>query len=353
MQYENKFIVNCCKYLQPDCDILSDLYSKNLDLIYILGQLLYNRVGGIAYHVLEKSTLVKQLNREFKNTLKAIYENNIIKNESFKKSLDFLGGIFSEIDFPYALLKGSYLSSLYLPGMRTSNDIDVLINFKNISEISRLLLNNGFVQGYIRNNEILAATRAQIVSSQMNRGETVPFIKEVNYPQMKFLEIDINISLDFKPEKDHAIVEKFLENANANIKTNNGNLNTLEKDDFLIHLCTHLYKEATVYNWVEFGRDQGLYKYLDIYLILNRFENIINYKKINKLGLQKECFYAFNGINKLFDMNISLDKIDIDNLNFLNTITDVTNKKVYKYDMDFIDWIFYAKRKEILHEIKI
>lgn len=87
--------------------------------------------------------------------------------------------------------------------------------------------------------------------------------------------------------------------------------------------------------------------------MLNKFDNIINYKKINELGLQKECFYAFNGINKLFDMNIPLDKIDIENLNFLNTITDVINKKVYKYEMDFIDWIFCAKRKDFLHEIKI
>jgi len=353
MKNENKFILNCCKYLHPDFELLSELCSQNLDLIYILGQLLYNRVGGIAYFVLEKAQLIDKQNREFRNTLKTIYQTNIAKGKSFQNSLDFLGGVFTEVDFPYAFLKGSYLSSLYLSGMRTSNDIDILINFKNIPDISKLLLNSGFVQGYIRNNKILPATRAQIITSQMNRGETVPFIKEVNYPHMKFLEIDVNVSLDFKPEKDRSIVEKILENKNADIKTENGTLNTLSKDDFLIQLCVHLYKEATVYNWVEFGRDQGLYKYLDIYLMLNKFEDIINFEKINSLGLQKECYYALNGVNKLLDLNVPLENIQISDLSFLNEITDVVNKKVYRYDIDFIDWIFCAKRNEMLYEITI
>ena len=349
MKYENKFILICCKYLQQNYEQIIELQNKELDYIYILGQLLYNRIGGVAYYVLEKSLSMGKLNREFKNTLIAIYETNIVKNESFRKSLNFLASILGEVDFPYALLKGSYLSGLYLPGMRTSNDIDILINFENISDISTILLDNGFVQGYIRNNEIVPATRTQIISSQMNRGETVPFIKEISYPHMKFLEIDINISLDFKPEKDHSIVKKFLENSVADIKTKNGNLYTLAKDDFLIQLCVHLYKEATVYDWVKFGRDQGLYKYLDIYLMLNEFENIINYEKINSLGLQKECYYALNGVNRLFDLKIPLENININDVSFLNNITDFANKKEYKYDMDFIDWIFCAKRKDALY----
>lgn len=353
MIHEKSFILNVCKYLDPNHDLLMDLSNEDLDYIYILGQLLYNRVGGVSYYVLAETPLINRLNREFKNTLKTIYETNKMKNNSFKKALNYLNNILFEVQFPYALLKGSYLSQIYPIGLRTSNDIDILINFKNTTDISKILLKNGFMQGHIKNNDIIPATRLQIVSAQMNRGETVPFVKEVNYPYMKFLELDVNFSLDFKPEKDSSLVENMLENATADIITNNGTLYTLAKDDFLIQLCTHLYKEATVYNWVEFGRDQGLYKYLNIYLMLNKFENIINFEKINKLGLQKECFYALNGVNKLFDMNISLDKINIIDINWLNEILNVANKKIYRYDMNFIDWVFCAKRREMLYEITI
>ncbi|MCL2815964.1 MAG: nucleotidyltransferase family protein, partial [Oscillospiraceae bacterium] len=119
MRHENEYILACCKYLQPDHGRLEELHGEGLDYIYILGQLLYNRVGGAAWQTLEKSPLESKLNREFKNALKAIHETNKTKGEGFKKSLELLAGVLSGADFPYALLKGSYLAGLYPPGVRT------------------------------------------------------------------------------------------------------------------------------------------------------------------------------------------------------------------------------------------
>lgn len=39
----------------------------------------------------------------------------------------------------------------------------------------------------------------------MNRGETVPYILEADYPFMKFLEVDINFSLDYKPTDGESV----------------------------------------------------------------------------------------------------------------------------------------------------
>jgi hypothetical protein len=169
---------------------------------------------------------------------------------------------------------------------------------------------------------------------------------------MKFLEIDVNLSLDFKPDKDGMTVKGFLRSAAADIKTRNGVLMTLAKEDFLIQLCAHLYKEASVYNWVEFGRDQGLYKYMDIYLMLDTFGyGIIDYGKINSMGLQKECYYALSGVNTLFGTNAALDKIDIDNTDFVNEIADIAGKKTYRHEMDFADWVFCPRRGEMLRDV--
>ena len=354
MQNENEFIIGCCKYLRPDYGWLEELHGKGLDYIYILGQLLYNRVGGAAWHTLKKSPFLGNLNREFKNTLKAIYETNIAKGDSFKKFLRYLAGILSGVEFPYALLKGSYLAALYPPGVRTSNDIDILINYAHVTEISKILLGNGFVQGYIRNGGIEPATRAQIVSTQLNRGETMPFVREVNLPQMRHMEIDLNLSLDFKPDRDGAAVERFLGNAVADIQTEHGALKTLAKDDFVMQLCAHIYKEATTYNWVEFGRDQGLYKYMDIYLMAHEFGGgIVNCDKINELGLQKECYYSLNGANRLFDTGIALNEINIDDISFMNEVSNAGGKKTYSHEMDFVEWAFCGKRREMLREVTV
>jgi hypothetical protein len=362
MKNEIDFALSLCQFLEPDEEKIKSLIKAGLDYPYVLGQLLFNRVGGAAYYTLDKLSLLGKMNREFKNTLKTIYDTNVIKSESLKKSLNYLGEIFKDAGFPYALLKGSYLVNLYPIGLRTSNDIDILSNFDDSTKISKLLLENGFVQGNVRNGEIVKATRAEIISSQINRGETVPFVKEINLPYMRFLEIDVNFSLDFKPERNKSIVGKLLENAVPNIKTVGGTLFTLSPADFLIQLCVHLYKEASVYSWVEFGRDQGLYKYLDIYLFILTFPDTIASaslaEKIKAFEIEKECFYALNGARELFsscdtlELNILLNAIKPQDTGFLNEIISPADNKIYRYDVGFKDWIFCGKRRELLYEVK-
>ena len=130
MHREKAFILNLCKYNAPDAALLNELSEMNLDYPYVLGQLLYNRLGGAAWYSMERVGLTGKVNREFRTTLKTIYETNIIKGESLTVALEYLGGILQPADFPYALLKGSYLLGLYPKGIRTSNDIDILIKFQ-------------------------------------------------------------------------------------------------------------------------------------------------------------------------------------------------------------------------------
>ena len=105
----------------------------------------------------------------------------------------------------------------------------------------------------------------------MTRGETVPYIKKVKFPEMQFLEVDINFSLDYK-QGDTALLEEMMKN--TVIEEKDGFcVRTLRRDDFFIHLCAHLYKEATTLPWVEMRRDMTLYKYCDIYMLLNNASN--------------------------------------------------------------------------------
>lgn len=336
---------------------LRDLIEGGLDYPYILGHLLYNRLGGGAYYTLDRHSLFGGLSREFVNTLRTVYRANRVKCSSYNLALEYIDGVFANINFPYALLKGSYLSRLYPKGVRTSNDIDVLIDRKNSSDLAKVLAKFGFVQGYVRNGKFTKATRAQIILSQLNRGESVPFVKELKLNGMKFLELDINFSLDYKPESDKKIVSKMLKDAEKIIKTFFGYLYALCPEDFLIQLCVHLYKEASIYNWVEMGRDQGLYKYLDIYLLsCLKTDKVLNktlVDKIKEYGLEKECYYALSGTSELFGMSYGADIIESikpEDTSFINEIYKPDDKKVYRFDMCFTDWVFCGKRSAFLYE---
>ena len=214
-----------------------------------------------------------------------------------------LSDILTKCDCKVAMLKGAYLCARYPDGYRTSNDVDLLVSPKDVTEIGNVLTNAGFRQGAIRNGEFVPATRKEIIESKMMRGETVPYIKEVDLPFMKFFELDINFSLDYKNSINDILSDML---ARSSTKNENGlSIPTLNEEDFFIHLCAHLYKEATTLPWIEMHRDMALYKYCDIYMLLSEMSSFHiqeMFKRAYKLGMEKICAYAILETMELFEM---------------------------------------------------
>lgn len=254
----------------------------------VLGHLFFNRMQGVAFDVLKQNGLLGKVNREFRNSLGAAYDQNMQKNESFKRCVAMLSKILCACDCKVAMLKGAYLCAHYPDGYRTSNDVDLLVSPKDVTKIGNLLRAVGFQQGSVRNGVFIPATRQEIIESKMMRGETVPFIKEVNLPFMKFFEVDINFSLDYKNGNED-VLQNML--SNTCIKNERGlSIPTLDDADFFLHLCAHLYKEATTLPWIEMHRDMTLYKYCDIYMLLCEMteEQVQQvYTRATELGMEK------------------------------------------------------------------
>jgi len=360
MKNENTLVLELCKFINPNKTKIESLMKKAVHWPYVLGQLLFHRMGGAAYCTLRECELLGKVNREMRNSLKTIHESGTVKSASLKLALAELADILKNAEFPYALLKGAYLVSLYPSGLRTSNDVDVLINQKDLSNLEMLLKAAGFSQGNVRNGSFVPASRAEILSSRMNRGETVPFIKQIDFPGMEFFEIDINFSLDFKAKQENNVVASLLKNAEPLIETGTGRLPTLSPADFLIHLCCHLYKEAVVYAWVEMERDLSLYKFSDIYLLVNQWTDHVFYAELSehicKYGLKQECYYALLRTKELFEienneLNGLLTGIRPANTDYLNEIIRPEQEKKYRYDKVFTDWLFTSGRKEYLYEV--
>ena len=314
---EGKFNDDLLKYATPE----------------VLGHLFFNRMQGVAYGTIDKHGLLGKVNREFRNSLKVAYYQNIQKNSSFLQCVSQLEKLLSSSDCKYAMLKGAYLCKAYPEGYRTSNDIDLLVHPSEVTKIGSVLLSEGFKQGNIRNGRFEAATRKEIIESKMMRGETVPYIKEVNLPAMQYLEVDINFSLDYKPG-DTALIEEMITNS-VLAKLDDFKVRTLRPDDFFVHLCSHLYKEATTLPWVEMKRDMTLYKYCDIYMLLNDADKeYIDslFARSENLGMQMVCAFAVLQMSELF--------------NFKNLYALETAEKALKGDFDFIHSIFSPKEKK-------
>ncbi len=326
---------------------------------HVLGQLFFNRMQAIAYDTLKRNGLLGKVNREFRNSLKVAYEQNLQKNRSFYQCVALVSNILAKCECKVAMLKGGWLCAHYPEGYRTSNDIDLLVLPKDVTTIGNLLLIAGFRQGDVRNDEFIPATRKEIIESKIMRGETVPYIKEVDLPGMKYLEVDINFSLDYKNGEEDALAN-ILERA-CILEEKGIKIPTLRGDDFFIHLCSHLYKEATTLPWIEMHRDMTLYKYCDIYMLLSEMSdaNVAEiFTRAKELGMEKICAYAILQTAELFDISDSkvLQKAN-DSLaqdsDFMLRIVSPKNKKILSYKTaNASERFFMGNRAQDLREVK-
>lgn len=324
----------------------------------VLGHLFFNRMQAVAYGTLKKHGLLGKVNREFRNSLQSAYNQNLEKNNSFFKCVDQVKKALSVCTCKYAMLKGAYLCKAYPKGYRTSNDIDILVHPKDVTEVGNALLGAGFKQGNVRNGVFVPATRKEIIESKMMRGETVPYIKEVNLPGIKFLEVDINFSLDYKLG-DTKLLEEMLNNASLEV-VEDFKVCTLRADDFFVHLCSHLYKEATTLPWVEMMRDMTLYKYCDIYMLLNdadKEHTDFLFRRAIELGLGKVCAFAVIQTSELFifknlyAVEQALKELK-DDFDFIHRIISPKDKKELIFtNRNVVERFFDDNRKLLLEEV--
>lgn len=324
----------------------------------VLGHLFFNRMQGVAYDTLKRNGLLSKVNREFRNSLGAAYDQNIQKNESFLKCVVMLSEILASCNCKVAMLKGAYLCVHYPDGYRTSNDVDLLVLPKDVTTVGHLLSSSGFKQGNVRNDEFIPATRQEIIESKMMRGETVPYIKEVNFPFMKFFEVDLNFSLDYKNGTGDTLSDML---SNVCIKNEKElSIPTLDDADFFIHLCAHLYKEATTLPWIEMHRDMTLYKYCDIYMLLSvmtdaQLQRI--FARATELGMAKVCAYTILETMGLFDIDNSfaygVSHVALeDDPEFCLKVVSPKDKKVLMYQTaDVTERFFMESRAKDLKEV--
>ena len=355
-QKEKQLFLNLCSFLSPDKDKIGGLIEQGAATPGVLGYLFDNRMAGVAYCVLERTNSLSNVDREFRNSLKSAHMFNEKLNADFFGCLNYLSIQLDACGVPYALLKGAYLCGKYASGYRTSNDIDVLINPNDLGRVSSQLKLAGFKQGYIENGKFVEATRQQIIESKMTRGETVPFIKEIKLPFIKYLEGDINFSLDYKNSSDDS-VRKMLARTEI-VALRRAKVRTLCSEDFFLHLCAHLYKEATTIPWIRMKRDMTFYKYADIYMLLNEMSDkeqneVILYAKEN--GLEKALAYCLDSVNQFFKVRECRFKSYIgerqnDDLKY---IIAPSEKKLYEYtEKDVVKRFFAKDRIKLLEEVK-
>ena len=93
MTQNNELILQLCKFIDPDADLIKELLQSGPNWAYVLGQLMINRMAGAAYKTLSDTNFTGVVNREFRNALKIAYNENKRRNFVYRESLKELGNL--------------------------------------------------------------------------------------------------------------------------------------------------------------------------------------------------------------------------------------------------------------------
>lgn len=351
---ERELIIEVFKYNPNKEKIKEIILSNNINWPLILGFISYHRIAGLFYEKFNDID-VRLLDYPVFFSTYMINQSQklrfMVQDEEIKK----ISSAIEKYNIKHVFLKGAVLNqTVFNSGSRASNDIDILINKESIIDVTKALNDIGFVQGRYnyKKNLIEKFSKEELKESIIKRGETCPFVKINDNLAIRTIDVDLNFSLDWNPNFDQNIINKIL---NSRIKLNSGNGFIYSANIYynLIELCTHLYKDMALLDIVSKRKVFDFYKIIDIYYLIKKYYNDINFSEFEKLTYDTNSsdyvYYALSYILEIFDDMKTKELLNLlDNLettvrskDILDTIFDQYNSNIrYKTNAKIIDRIF-------------
>ena len=337
------------KLREEEINYINELIERcDLDWSAFLGGTLLNRVNGVVYRNIKD---MENIPRYVKYFLQVAYFEQTERTKIHQSEIKEIAEIFENESIRYAFLKGAVLNTIfYESGERISNDTDIMVDVKDINKVTDILHKLGYIQGEVKGGKIYPATKKELLFARLNTYEIVPFIKSVNERYLPFHEIDINFRFgnDDKQESVSAMLE------NTVILENNGYaIRTLSLENFLLFLCIHHYREATMIFKIVRGQDLTLYKFMDIHFLIKCKYHEIDWKRLLEMCValekQKDVYYTLYYTEMLYPGTLdeeTLAKYKPENVDFLDEYKGRDNSsEIYRWKMDFVHRVFSNDRR--------
>jgi len=296
--------------------LLAVLEDKTLNWIEILGYLCYHRVAGLAYEIIN-AVNIRKLDFPVFFAIYMIHQSQSIRTELQKEYIKSISLALREANIEHVFLKGSVLSSTIYPiGTRAFNDIDILVLKKSIQSVKKVLYELGFLQGkYDYKNGVVDKFDQDTITQSINtRSEMAPFVKIVDDKTIKTIDVDVNFSLDWKPDGSDESVNNFLSERVLVPFDSNFSIYSLKKEHLFIHLCSHFYKDSALIDFVKKRKVLDLYKFVDIYTFIQTYFEEIDIERIFndslKYGFDKHVFFTLNYTTKVFPDMLTIKNVD-------------------------------------------
>jgi len=197
-----------------------------------------------------------------------------------------------EQKIPYAAVKGAVLSRRIYgkETARHSGDVDLLLPREYADQLKQCFLENGFIQGYLRNGKVIPYTRREIIFQSAQSHQIASFLRADENPLCPFVNYDGNIELFWGESGRRTDMESFLSDT-VPMTVGGQCVQTLPPEKEFIALCLHHYKD---WNSVYLLAEQGT--------ALSHFFDILGYLLSVKPDIQKlrQISEAFGAVEYVY-----------------------------------------------------
>ena len=341
-------------------DILKDVKTecRDIDWYAVIGFLGLHKIAGMFY------MKAKSLSYIFPNKIEKILLGTFTRQkrraEFFRSETEKISKCLIAEKIEHIFLKGSVLCSLnetnriYSDGERISNDIDILVKPNGLSAICKSLRELGFIQGKYDDKKgvIVPFSRMEILKRQMNRGETAPFVKLTNNPEIPFLEVDVNFSLGNEPAEYSDLISEMIRS--RKLYSGKISLYGANEELFFLHLIMHQFKESRLYFMVERSKDIDLYKLADMYFlwIKDSFDKKRFKEYVEKYKLGNEVGTVLGQIARVFE-DKQLLKTAKEFGELPAEVYDYATKATYRWNADEKTRLCFFDARKFLREVEL
>lgn len=332
-------------------DILENINNivktQFVDWDKVVGIMITNRLNGV---VLEHLQGQKVFPSKTKETLSFLFSAQKEIGEIQSAEITQINNLFINNHINSCFLKGAVLNNIvYKKGTRISSDTDILVEESDLEKCVKVLEGCGYIQGNIKDDEIIPADRREKLFARVNTYELVPLHKKMNSRFLPFHTVDINYRLG---NSENAASAKELLKNSILLTKDDFSVNTMELESFFIFLCVHLYREATMVLKIMDGEDLAVYKFMDIHYMAIKYREKLDYDKMHnmciKMAKNKEVFYTMYHTELLYPETFSKDILDLfktDNTEYLDEYRGRDNSaQVYKWNIPFEKRVFNRRR---------
>lgn len=325
---------------------LCELAKNKLDWFEIFRIAIKNKVLGLLWNNLVIHDLDKSVPKRLSQVAHFYLLGTRERNKVFFSEMEQVINMAKSKGVICIPLKGAYLiPNIYKDyGIRTIGDIDFMIKKGDTNKLIEIMQSIGYVQGEYnsKTNSFDPLRREKQIVWKTKMSNLYPFKKISNSDYVKYTLFDFCFSLDL--DLDTSSVEMMISKSEEDLKAG---YYSLKNNDFFIHLCCHLYKEAVNAVHVVRSSDLNLIKFCDVreFIIQNmdstQLNEALKFAKDN--GLEKAVYYTLYYLNEIYCDGYEtalLEKLEVENKDFIHEYGEKNYGQVYTWKKSFWERLF-------------